>query len=446
MSRLRSVLCNQLLSQSRRKMKILYVCKSLPHSFQGGIQTHVWKLSEYMSRLGHDVTILTAGSWRKGEKRYDMDGRHIIEIPYLPMRRQSIMSWFLEELSFNIAIKRWLSQNVTSRLEDEKERFDLIHLQGRSGFTFPQSHNALPIITTFHGLISVENKKAHKSGIQKYVHEGWASYFEKNALKNSNAIIAVSREMQDEIADFVPEMKPKITILPNGVSIPTHTLPTPSLANTRGKTLLFVGRLDRIKGVFNLIEAMKSVESDIQLVIIGDGSERQNLEKLLDTEGYNSPEFSGSGARERVKLLGALPNEKVLEWVAQCDALILPSFHETQGIVLLEANACGKPVIASNINGIKEVVKQGYNGLLCNPYNPKHIAETINRLFSDAETMAKMGENGRQLVARKYNWSTIAQQTEKVYHQVILDFEELTAESTLPSQPISFPIFSKLYP
>jgi glycosyltransferase involved in cell wall biosynthesis len=124
----------------------------------------------------------------------------------------------------------------------------------------------------------------------------------------------------------------------------------------------------------------------------------------------------------------------------------LPSFHETQGIVLLEANACGKPVIASNINGIKEVVKQGYNGLLCNPYNPKHIAETINRLFSDTEGMAKMGKNGRQLVAIKYNWSIIAQQTEKVYRQLILDFDTPNEKSTLSPQPISFPIFSKIYP
>ena len=432
-------------------MKILYVCKSLPHSFQGGIQTHVWKLSEYMLRLGHDVTILTAGSWRTGEKRYDMEGRHIIEIPYLPMRRQPIMPWFLEELSFNIATKRWLSQNVTGRLSDDKTGFDLIHLQGRSGFTFPQRHNTIPVITTFHGLISVENKKAHKSGVQKYLHEYWASNFEKNALKNSNAIIAVSHEMQDEIRDFVPTIRPEITILPNGVTIPSPTIPTPSTLGAEGKTLLFVGRLDRIKGVFNLIEAMKFVQPDIQLVMIGDGSERENLEKMLDTaqrtpfgESYN-PSESESGIRQRVKLLGALPNERVLEWVAQCDALILPSFHETQGIVLLEANAYGKPVIASNINGIKEVVKQGYNGLLCNPYNPKHIAETINRLFSDAETMAKMGENGRELVARKYNWSIIAQQTEKVYRQVILDFGGLITENTLPLQSVSFPVFSKPY-
>ena len=111
-----------------------------------------------------------------------------------------------------------------------------------------------------------------------------------------------------------------------------------------------------------------------------------------------------------------------MAWIAQCDALILPSFHETQGIVLLEANTCGKPVIASNINGIKEVVTHGYNGFLCNPYNPEHIAESINRLFSDPDLMKKVGENGRQRVIEKYDWAIIAQQTETLYQQVVQNF------------------------
>ncbi len=406
-------------------MKILYVCKSLPHSFQGGIQTHVWKLSEYMLQLGHDVTILTAGSWLKGEKRSEMNGRHIIQIPYLPMRCQPIMPFFLEELSFNAAVNRWISKNVNSNNRHQEGHFDLIHLQGRSGFTFPKSKIATPIITTFHGLIAIENEKSHKSGLQKYLHERWASYFEKNALKNSHAIIAVSHEMQAEIMDVLPAIGSKITILPNGVDIQKpKPHPPSSLLEIKPNTLLFVGRLDRIKGIFNLIEALKNVRSDIQLVMIGDGNERQNLEKAIFTEGVS----------ERVKLLGTLPNEAVMAWIAQCDALILPSFHETQGIVLLEANTCGKPVIASNINGIREVVTHGYNGFLCNPYNPMHIAETINRLFSDAHLMKKIGENGRQRVIEKYDWAIIAQQTETLYKQVLQNFNSVKEMQTIENQ------------
>lgn len=408
-------------------MKILYVCKSLPHSFQGGIQTHVWKLSEYMLQLGHDVTILTAGSWMKGEKRSEMNGRHIIQIPYLPMRRQPIMPFFLEELSFNAAVNRWMSKNTYPSSTHQEGHFDLIHLQGRSGFTFPKNKSAIPIITTFHGLIAIENEKSHKSGVQKYLHERWASHFEKNALKNSHAVIAVSEEMKAEIMEVLPEISSKISILPNGVDIQKPKSPTPpDLLETKPNTLLFVGRLDRIKGIFKLIEALKNVRSDIQLVMIGDGPERQNLEKAIFTEGVSA----------RVNLLGNLPNETVMAWINQCDALILPSFHETQGIVLLEANTCGKPVIASNINGIKEVVTHGYNGFLCNPYNPEHIAETINRLFSDTDLMKKMGENGRQRVVEKYDWVIIAEQTETLYKQVLHNFNPIKETQLIENQEL----------
>ena len=408
-------------------MKILYVCKSLPHSFQGGIQTHVWKLSEYMLQLGHEVTILTAGSWLKGEKRCEMNGRHIIQIPYLPMRRQPILPFFLEEFSFNAAVNRWISKNVHSNGAHQEGHFDLIHLQGRSGFTFPKNNNETPIITTFHGLIAIENEKSHKSGIQKHLHERWASHFEKNSLKNSDAIIAVSEEMKAEIIEVLPEMGSKISILPNGVDIqkPKPSTPPASL-ETQPQTLLFVGRLDRIKGIFKLIESLKNVRSDIQLVMIGDGPERQNLEKAIFTEGVSA----------RVNLLGNLPNETVMAWINQCDALILPSFHETQGIVLLEANTCGKPVIASNINGIREVVTHGYNGFLCNPYNPEHIAETINRLFSDAHLMKKIGENGQQRVVEKYDWAIIAEQTETLYKQVLQNFNPIKETQLIENQEL----------
>lgn len=414
-------------------MRILYVCKSLPHSFQGGIQTHVWKLSEYMIRLGHDVTILTAGSWRKGENQYDLDGRHIIEIPYLPMRRQPVLSLFLEEMSFNIAAKKWLLQHVASRTTNSDSGYDIVHLQGRSGSGFPSEFSPLPIITTFHGLLSIENKKAGKTGIQKYLHEEWASVFEKNALKNSDAIIAVSKEMQRQLIAIQSMEASKVTVLPNGVDI-QKDVQIEQKSSGSLKTLLFVGRLDRIKGVHNLLESMKTVSSDIRLVIIGDGPERRNIENIANVMIEDNTELVG-----RIEILGAMANDKVMEKVKQCDALILPSFHETQGIVLMEANACGKPVIASFIEGVKEVVTHGYNGLLCNPYNPEQISDAINRLFSNPDLMIEMGKNGRELVAQKFDWTIIARQTERLYARTIQAFnaekEPMIEENSLISRP-----------
>ncbi len=415
------------------KMKILYVCKSLPHSFHGGIQTHVWKLSEYMIRLGHDVTILTAGSWRKGGNKFDLEGRHIIEIPYLPMRRQPVLPLFLEEMAFNIAAKNWLLQHVEMRTADNDTGFDIVHLQGRSGSGFPSAFNPLPIVTTFHGLLSIENKKAGKTGIQKYLHEEWARVFEKNALKNSDAVIAVSKEMQCQLMATQTIDESKIAVLPNGVDV-QKDIEAVQKPSDGFKTLLFVGRLDRIKGVHNLLESMKTVRSDIRLVIIGDGPERRNIENMTHAMIDNNRELAG-----RIEILGAMANDEVMKKVKQCDALILPSFHETQGIVLMEANACGKPVIASFIEGVKEVVTHGYNGLLCNPYCPEQISDAINRLFSNPDLMIEMGKNGRELVAQKFDWTIIAHHTQRLYVRTIQTFkpkrENMIEENCLTPRP-----------
>ena len=374
-------------------MKILYVCKSLPKSFQGGIQTHVWHLSAHMAQLGHDVSILTAGGFRKNTTKYQLNGRTIFEIPYLPLRKQPFFKTFAEEFSFNISVNNWLKKHGSE--------YDLIHLQGRSGFLFPKKHNPVPVVTTLHGLVKLENNrsKINKSW-DKQLHESWASHYEMNSLQNSDFLVAVSSEMMREIQEVMPNVVEKTTIIPNGVE--KHC----SVGKEVDKNmLLFVGRLERIKGVHTLLDAMKSVDSNIHLVMIGDGDERPEIEKRIHTEGLSN----------RIKLMGALPSEEVMKWVARSYSLILPSFHETQGIVLLEANSCGRPVLASNIAGIKEVVQHGRNGLLFDPYNVSQISDNINRLFREPQSATRMGLEGEKIVAEKFLWESIARRTESLY-------------------------------
>lgn len=386
-------------------MKILIVCKSLPLRSQGGIQTHIWKLSEHLIRLGQEVSILTAGSWKQGLKTYDLDGRTIIEIPYLPLFRQPIMPLFLEELSFNISARNWLKNHQTA--------FDIIHLQGRSGFLHPNYSNNVPIVSTFHGLVSVENHRSIGSrSFEKMLHERWATWFERRQIKYSNANIAVSNEMLEEMQNLMHDKLTKTTIISNGVDLDKLGSQN-TVAETDENLLIFVGRIDRIKGIFNLVQAMKKVKPSIRLVMIGDSFGRKAFEKHIYTEGV----------ADRITLTGALPNTTVFEWIRNSYALILPSFHETQGIVLLEANACGKPVLASNVGGVKEVVAHGENGFLFNPHDVDNIADAINTLFEMPEKAQQMGEKGRVLVKKHYTWDKIAEQTLAFYKKTIADFE-----------------------
>jgi glycosyltransferase involved in cell wall biosynthesis len=392
----------------KSNMKILLVCKSLPTRSQGGIQTHVWKLSENLVNLGHNITILTAGSWRNGLKKSNIEGRTIIEIPYLPLFRQPIMPMFLEELSFNMSAKRW-----TQKHESE---FDIIHLQGRSGFLYPQKNHKVPIISTFHGLVTIENKRAMRPrNVELLLHEQWANWYEKKTVKNSDALIAVSTEMLDELVHLSRESLKKTSCISNGVDCNKELSLFAEPKNkikTEGEILVFVGRIDRIKGIYNLVQAIKKVEYPLQLVMIGDSFEFDFFKKHIETEGLS----------ERIFLTGALPNEEVLAWIQRSYALILPSFHETQGIVLLEANACGKPVLASRVAGILEVVSEGKNGLLFNPHDIDDIAHTIDTLFKMPKKAKEMGEYGKKMVEKNYTWDKIALQTVDLYEKTVSEF------------------------
>jgi glycosyltransferase involved in cell wall biosynthesis len=211
--------------------------------------------------------------------------------------------------------------------------------------------------------------------------------------------------MQRTLLDRMPNCSEKSIIVPNGIDVP----PMNHAIESNNKRLVFVGRLDKIKGIFPLVEAMKKVNKQIELVMIGDGETRPALEKAIQT----------AGLKNRIRLTGSLESPAVFDWIRKSYALILPSFHETQGIVLMEANSCGKPVLASDINGINEVVQQGKNGLLFEKNNPTKMAEAINYLFANPEEAKQMGTWGKAFVNKQFSWKSIANKTEEIYQECV---------------------------
>lgn len=382
-------------------MKILYVCKSLPHTYQGGIQTHIWKLSEWMIRLGHKVSILTAGSMKKGLKRRHMEGREIIELPYFPGRRLPALKTTLEEYSFNRSARKWLIENQSD--------YDIVHLQGRSGNLFLKNRRDLkvPVVNTLHGLVKIEQDRAKGRQIDfdQKLHRHMATWMENMALSNADALIPVSLEMQSELDVRNALLKQKSVQIYNGIDVPNelNNIPTDS------DLLLFVGRLTEIKGIFPLVEAMKNVRRDIRLVMIGDGDARPALEEKIKE----------AGLEHRIQLTGALNGELVQAWIERSAALILPSYHETQGIVLMEANALAKPVIAMDLGGMSEVVEHFENGLLMPDHKPLTISGAVNFLFENRTLMAEMGLKGRRMMQQKFSWEKIAEKTEDLYGRLL---------------------------
>ena len=160
-----------------------------------------------------------------------------------------------------------------------------------------------------------------------------------------------------------------------------------------GLRLLFVGRLAAIKGLrvlFESLEAVRKTFPDVTLTLIGDGEERAFAEKEAKRLGH-------------VTLLGFQSQAGVSEALAKSDALVLPSFAEGVPVVLMEAMAAGKPVIATRVAGVSELVEDGVSGHLVPPGSPEHLTDAIHALAEDADKRLKMGQRGRDVVREDFD-------------------------------------------
>ena len=382
-------------------MRLLFVCKSLPFAFKGGIQTHVWELTERLVARGHEVTILTAGSWRAGVRTTERGGRVIVHLPYPPGRRVPLLRKTLEDLSFNVAAFGWLRRHAPD--------YDRVHLQGRSGCFYAALAplNGTPIVATFHRLLDVEYEyDGQRTGrLDGYLHRAVMSRAERAAARNADHVIAVSEEMRRELHEYVGPPLAPLSIVPNGVS---RAFGDPLVERQRWQ-LAFVGRLEAIKGIYTLVRALaKTADERIELVLIGDGPERRGLEQLTRRLGLEM----------RVRFLGDQDAESVRYWVQRSYALVLPSFHESQGIVLLEAGVCARPVIAASAPGIDEVVEHGVNGLMFPAGDVTSLAVVTDHLFASPKLAARLGQAGRARAVARYEWEAIATRTEDVYRRV----------------------------
>jgi len=161
-----------------------------------------------------------------------------------------------------------------------------------------------------------------------------------------------------------------------------------------GKNILYVGRLERTKGIDFLIRAMKLLDRECHLDIIGVGRMRKKLEQLA----YNLQ------LSNRVRFWGWIPNTELKKYYRKAQVFVLPSiWPEPLGIVILEAIANSVPVVASGVGGIKEMVKEGETGFLVKPKDARELAYKIKNLLDNSELRKKFGENGKRFVQEKLN-------------------------------------------
>lgn len=189
---------------------------------------------------------------------------------------------------------------------------------------------------------------------------------------------------------------PKIVVVRCGLTLTALPAATPIQAEERAAIrFICVGRLSAEKGYPGLLQAfggMVAEGTDARLMIVGDGPLRRQVEEEIATRGL----------RDRVNLLGALPEQATLAEIAGADALVLPSLMEGLPVVLMEAMALGKPVIASCVAGIPELVREGETGLLFRPSDWLNLGKQMRRLARDPQLQMQLGQAGRAAVAAEF--------------------------------------------
>lgn len=184
----------------------------------------------------------------------------------------------------------------------------------------------------------------------------------------------------------------KIEIIPNAVEIAEFSLPR---RNPPGKRVGFIGRLDPIKRIEDLIAAISLLKEDISLDIFGEGPQRREIESLIDRLNLHHP----------VDLHGAVSGSA--EALAGIDVLVLPSEAEGFGLVLIEAMAASVPVIGANVPGIRDVIRDRANGLLVPPRDPRALADAIEKVLSDPSLREKLTAGGRASVRERFAWPKV---------------------------------------
>ncbi|MBU1911477.1 glycosyltransferase family 4 protein [Patescibacteria group bacterium] len=236
----------------------------------------------------------------------------------------------------------------------------------------------------------------------------------KEMHKAANKITCISNVLIKRAKKFGRD---DAILIPNGIDMKAITDSLSWYEKVSGR-ILFVGRLEKMKGIDTLLQAVARIAlspspspeggGELRLRIVGDGSQRSNLEKLTEDLGI----------KNYVKFLGYIAPPDVYKEYAQAEIFCGLSRREALGNVFLEAQAAGCAVLGTQIDGIPDVVIKDKTGLLIKPDNTEHAANELGRLLSDRELRKRLTEAGKKN-AEKYEWGVIAGKYDEVYKEVL---------------------------
>ncbi len=378
-------------------MKIAFIYDAVYPWIKGGAEKRIYQLAKGLADKGHEVHWYGVGWWwpESGKKDMEMDGIKLHGVCKPVELYGDDKRSVKEALYFALMILFKLRAG----------RYDIIDCQGFPFFScFTAGFNSFfgrsTMVITLH---EVWND-------YWYEYLGKAGFFgkltEKLMVKLTDKIIAVSRKTKDDLRNI--KSSEKAVVIPNGIDLAEINQIKPSPVKS---DIIFVGRLIKEKKADLLIKSLVNLQNtlpDVKCTIIGEGPEKENLEKLSDQ----------SGIRDDVNFTGFLEDyQDVIAHMKSSKVLVLPSVREGFGMVVLEANACGLPAVVVDhpMNAAKDLIIPGENGFIA------ELSEDSlsNNILEALESRKKMVESSKDF-AKDYDWNNIITRLEVTYWEFLL--------------------------
>jgi glycogen synthase len=399
-------------------MKALFLTREFPPYVYGGAGVHVEYLAKELSEL-MEVEVRAFGDQDKTANKLSVKGYPFED------------GFFKDSDSKLKSIFKTLSTGL--HMNADTIDADIVHCHtwySHFAGIMTKLCYGVPMVLTTHSLEPLRPWKREQLG-RGYDASSW---IEKTAIEMADCLIAVSEETKQDILTHFNVDEDKIEVVYNGIDLKeyavvkeTNVLEAYGIDKNK-PYVLFVGRITRQKGIVHLVNAIKYIDANTQIVLCAGAPDTEEIAKEMEDAVAEA-----SKTRDNIFWIDKMLDKKdVIQLYSHADVFCCPSIYEPFGIINIEAMACETAVVASAVGGIKEVVVEGETGLLVNleqqnvaPFEPKNpdqfsrdLANGINKVIGDKELRDKMAKNGRKRVEEFFDWKAIAKQTKNIYQSL----------------------------
>ncbi|MGK2966657.1 MAG: glycosyltransferase [Tepidiformaceae bacterium] len=375
----------------------------------GGMNVYVLELSRELASLGYEVDIFTRRDGDLPQVEEVAPRLRLVRIdagPPEPLEKEAGASYIPE-----------FARNLCSFAREQPRPYDIVHSHywqsGRAGIAAARAMD-VPHVVMFHTLGEVKNRAriSEQEPRDRIRHE-------RTIVRRASAIVTASEHERGLLERYYGADPARLNTIPCGVDLELfHPRDRAASRAALGidpeaPVLLWVGRLERLKGVDILLSAAAQLERpDLQVLIVGGDDRAAPLRAELEAQA------AAEGVTANVRFTGAVPHDTLPAYYSAADVCVVPSYYESFGLVAVEAMACGTPVVASRVGGLASTVDDGVNGYLIPWRCPEPFAEKLAVLLGNPELRANFSRAARKSVER-YRWRNIALEMTRLYDGAI---------------------------